>query len=217
MTYKDGEIKHILPSWLKEREDVQAISYAIKQQIDALELSKAYVYGYAFVDGAPEYVLDLMAVELNVRYYNEGFSVGLKRDLIKNAIITAMKDGTVYAVDSVISTIWGDGHTVEWMEYSGTPNHFRIELDNIDSFDRIDDLIETVDIVKRKTARLDAINMKQPAEGHLYFGEIIVEQATQYMDGTEPHETTLSYLTDENDNILMTEDNAMLLDYVGGD
>ena len=217
MRFDESEIKHILPSWLKEREDVQAISYAIKQQIDALELCKAYVYGYAFVDGAPEYVLDLMAVELNVRYYNEGFDIDLKRSLIKNAIITAMKDGTVYAVDSVISTIWGDGHTVEWMEYSGTPNHFRVELDSIDSFEHLADLMETVDVVKRKTARLDAVNMEQPAEGHLYFGKILMESATQYMDSTEPHETTLSYLTDENNNILMTENCAMLLEYVGGD
>lgn len=210
MTFNDGEIKHILPSWLRERDDVQAISYAIKQQIDKLQAYKAYIYGYAWVDNAPENVLDLMALELNVRYYNESYDIDLKRELIKKAIIIAMKDGTKFAVDTVIQTIYGDGEAVDWYDYNGTPNHFRIDLDSLDGFDRLGDMMAVVNAVKRKTARLDSVNIIQSAEEPLYFGEILMEALDVYLSSVDPGDREVTFLTDEGGDILATEDFGML-------
>lgn len=209
MTYQDGEIKDILPTWLRERTDVQAISYAIKQQLDQLARYQELIYGYAFVDGAPEYILDLMAIELNVRYYDENFPIETKRTLIKNSFLVAMRDGTTYAVNVVIQTIWGNGHVEEWYEYNGIPNHFRVSLNQISSTDLIDNLAEFIEGTKRKTARLDAINIDVGADQAIGFGEILMERATVYIDSDEPS-SDITFYTDELQTILSDENNGML-------
>ena len=213
MTYQDGEIKDIIPSWLRERADVQAISYAIKQQVIQILEYRKRVYGYAFVDGAPEYVLDLMALELNVRYYQNSLPIETKRELIKGSFLVALRDGTTYAVNSVLQTIWGNGSVSEWYDYNGTPNHFSVDVDldrDIEP-DDIATLIENIESVKRKTARLDAVNIHAPVvDGGVYFGDIIMEQATAPpIESDEPGEDACFY-TDEEDDILTDEDNGML-------
>ena len=212
INYSDGEIKDILPHWLKERKDVQAISYAIKQQIDLLRQYSALTYGYAFVDGAPEYILDLMAVELNVWYYDRSYDIDVKRNLIKNAFQVAIKNGTTWAVERVLDAVYGSiGAIKEWYEYNGTPNHFRIDLDALgitsDSLkaDQISTLVSLIDKVKRKTARLDSININSGLSSSLYAGHIMMEEFPVLI-GCEEYREDIMFYSDENDILTNEKD-----------
>lgn len=176
---QDGELADILPVELTRQPQVMGISYAIKQAYRALFESQQETYVYAFVDNAPDYVLDLLAIELQVRYYRQEFAIDVKRGLIKEALITDTKDGTKYAVELAIQTVFGNGTIEEWYEYSGTPNHFRVNL-NVENNYNLDDLLSILDTVKRKTARMDGITMHSDGyQAPLFFGSIIVERVEE--------------------------------------
>lgn len=210
---RNGELKDILPLEFTRQPQVVAISYAIKQAYQTYVQVMDKILVYAFIDGAPEFALDLLAVELNVRYYNNDYSVEVKRDLIKNALIVAAKDGTNYAVETVILSIWGNGTVDEWYDYGGTPNHFRVTLHDVTSMDAIDRLAENIEAVKRKTARLDAINISVPANEEIGFGEILMERATVFIDSDQPSSDIVFY-ADELNNALTDENNGLLFSRV---
>ena len=168
---REGELADILPIQFTKQPEVVAVSYALKQAYQDYCDCEINLLVYAFIDGAPEYVLDLLAVELRTRYYQTDFPVETKRSLIKNAILVALKDGTRFAVDSVIQSVFGEGYAEDWYEYEGTPNHYRIILESNGSFE-VDTLVATIEGVKRKTARLDGITINSDYDNPLYFGSI---------------------------------------------
>ena len=61
---QDAELISVLPPYVKEDPDVQAISYAFKMGIEKfLRYSKAASM-YGAIDQLPEHILDLLALEL---------------------------------------------------------------------------------------------------------------------------------------------------------
>ena len=207
---QDGELADILPVELTRQPQVLGISFAIKQAYEALYQSQQDIYVYAFVDNAPEYVLDLLAIELQVRYYRQEFAIDVKRNLIKEALMTDAKDGTKFAVEKAIQTVFGNGNIEEWYEYSGVPNHFRVNL-NVDNDYNLDNLLSILDAVKRKTARMDGITMY--SDGHqapVFFGSIIVERVEETI-GCESIPDIAFFIGDNDEDEVIGDDNGRYL------
>ena len=207
---QDGELKDILPVEFTRQPQVVAISYALKQAYGSFREVQDTVYVYAYIDGAPEYILDILAVELNVRYYSNSLNVETKRSLIKTALLVAMKDGTVYAVNSVINTVFGDGSAVDWYDYGGVPNHYKSVLEVERNYD-IGDLLETVNGIKRLTARLDGITMHSDGyQAPLFFGSILVERVEETI-GCEPIPNIAFFIGDNDEDEVIGDDNGRYL------
>lgn len=207
---KDGELKDILPAEFTRRPEIIALSYAIKRAYERYLPYMDRILIYADIDNAPENALDLLAVELNTRYYSNDYPLETKRKLIKTALLTATKDGTAYAVNTVLEQVWGNGKTVDWYDYGGTPNHFRIELESAEDLDLIDTITKTIESVKRKTARLDEIIVKEQMNSPLYFGSIIMEEIPVYITCPDAPGGNIEFLADENGTILADENGGML-------
>lgn len=169
--FDDGELKDILPSNFTRQPQVVAISYALKQEYDRYLLCLARAYVYASIDTAEDDVLDYLATDLHVRYYRTSYSLEVKRKLIKSAIAVMSKDGTKYAVDTVIQTSFGAGESVEWFDYDGDPGHFRIKLDSGDGYD-IEELLAILKVVKRESAHLDEITLQTAVDQDVFVGMI---------------------------------------------
>lgn len=155
---RTGELADILPDDFTRQPQVLAISYAIKQAYGAFLEKQDLILLYAFVDQAPEFVLDLMMHEMRVKYPGEELSSEVKRSLIKTAMLVSIKDGTNWAVKQMIDAIYGGGYVTEWYEYGGIPNHFRLDIIPEKTADW-NLILNVLDTVKRKTARLDAIRV----------------------------------------------------------
>ena len=169
--FDDGELKDILPSNFTRQPQVVAVSYALKQEYDRYLLCLVRAYVYASIDTAEDDVLDYLATDLHVRYYRTDYSLEVKRKLIKSAIAVMSKDGTKYAVDTVIQTSFGDGESIEWFNYDGDPGHFRIRLDNGDGYD-IEELLAILKVVKRESAHLDEITLQTSVDQDIFVGMI---------------------------------------------
>ena len=205
---RNGELADILPIEFLRQPQAIAISYALKQAYEMFMASQTMVYVYAFIDGAPGFVLDLLAVELRVRYYDAALDLEMKRRLIKSAILVNMRDGTTFAVDTVVATIYRWGEVQEWPEYDGENNHFRIELNANEGGYDIDALISAILVVKRMSSKLDSITMHQRQSQDIFHGTLLTEQFPVVVDSPTYE---IEYLVDENDDQLVDElDNALL-------
>lgn len=211
---RTGEIADILPVEFTRQPEVLAISYALKQAYQTYLNTQKQIYVYAFIDGAPDYVLDLLAVELHVRYYQDSFDLETKRSLIKSAILVGLKDGTTYAVNTVIATIFGEGRVTEWYDYNGTPNHYRIDLEVDNSFE-IETMLSMIESVKRKTARLDGVMMHGKLEHELFYGFLMTELQQITINCAEiPDIGEFRFLVNESSIDLVTEDGAYLFELI---
>jgi len=164
----DAELVSVLPCYLKENEDVQAVSYAYR-------MGMAKMLAWARISGLlgnpamiPEEILDLLAVELRSQYYDETMDVETKRDIIRNSLAWYTKGGTASAVNEMVSVIFGGGRIVEWFENGAKPGSFAIETDMELSADSLKKLGEVIDKVKNMKSHLVTVAVRRDIGSPIY-------------------------------------------------
>lgn len=207
---RDGELIDILPEELSKEPTIRAISRALKQAYQAFYVCQAETLVYAFIAGAPEYVLDLLLPELRVTYTTEALDLDKKRSLAMNTMLIKMKDGTAWAVNRLLDIIYGEGSVSEWYDYSGTPGHFKLVIRPEKTAD-INLILSIIDTAKRLTAKLDSICLQIEMEQETTTA--IVQYLT--LAKTYPDEPAWSWPTlyvDEENAILADESNNILIE-----
>ena len=123
---KDGLISQ---HWPNPDAVIKSYAYAVHKAVD--RLIRTYMRRstvYSDLDGIPESVLDLLAIELRTQYYDDTLPVETKRGLIKGTLLWYTKAGTFSAVTELLSVVFGEGDLEEWFYYDGDPYHFRAVL-----------------------------------------------------------------------------------------
>jgi phage tail P2-like protein len=164
------DLVRLLPDSLKNDPDAKAMMQVVSEQ-----LQKIYVKILPYIGlDIPANMLDLVAYEKHVDFYDVTLSEEQKRELIKKSKAFHKKKGTPAAVEEVVSTVYPGGKVTEWYEYGGQPFHFKVEVDspigvNID----LALLTKMIESVKRKTAVLDAIQFNSiiPSD-QKFFGSV---------------------------------------------
>ena len=122
----NGELVDILPVYFKYEPDVIAYSAALKVGMEyMLEYAKRTML-CADIDELPEYLVNYLAVENDASYYTEDMAIGVKRNIVKNALYWKYEAGSVAAVSELVNTVLGNGIVREWYEYGGDPYSFKI-------------------------------------------------------------------------------------------
>lgn len=190
------DLTRTLPPVLKNDAKMQALSQVIAKELqeNARQIKNNVIY--ARIDELPEKLLDVLAYDLHIDWYDYDYPVRVKRDLIKTSVRVHKKLGTVYAVETALGALHPRSEIEEWFDYGGEPFYFRIVLDVSESRVQADSgkIIRTVNIYKRLTAHL---------EGLYYQCGVIVEVSarTEYfwfrtsaagriLAGTEPYRNT---------------------------
>ena len=79
----DGELLDLLPAAMKADIDMVCLSYAIRQVTQELLTAAAETQTQCFIDGLPEHILDVLAVETNAMYYDQDLPVETKREIVR--------------------------------------------------------------------------------------------------------------------------------------
>lgn len=165
---RDAGLISILPPFIKEDSDVQAVSYAfqmgMQKMLNLANLSSVL----ANIDELPEKILDLLAIEMRSQYYDESMDIEIKRNIIKNSLAWYAKGGTVSAVDEMIQTVFGEGEVVEWFDFNGEPGTFYIETNAELSPDTISQFNEIIDNVKNMKSQLIDVRVNRKIPQQLY-------------------------------------------------
>ena len=141
----------MLPNFLREDKNFRAICNALNDEIKLLYEQTNLVKLYSNIDNLPEEILDELAWQFNSIEYNTSYSIAIKRELIKNCIITHHRRGTVASVEDVASRIFGNATVSEWFEYGGEPYHFKVHTETVTVSD---DMINEFNRVIRQTQNI---------------------------------------------------------------
>lgn len=183
-----------LPRVLREDESMRALASAIA---DVLASRTAEIDGlriYSRIDELPEEMLDILAYDFKVDWWDADYSVEEKRATLKGNWRVHRTLGTKAAVETAISAIYSDTKVQEWFEYGGEPYHFRLLLDatyeNIDP-EKHQRVLEKVSYYKNLRSVLDELEYYDTGGvatqylGAAFLGGEIVDGATaiKYQNG----------------------------------
>lgn len=92
---------------------------------------------YPVIDRLDEQLLDILAYDFKVDWWDADYSLEEKRQTLKDSWRVHKLLGTKAAVVMAISAIYPRTQVLEWWEYGGEPYHFRLDInitnDSIDS------------------------------------------------------------------------------------
>lgn len=124
----EAQITDGLPRILREQPWVKALSLA------AAELHRktmAYIDRsqiYMDIDTVDEDVLDVMAVNWKIEWYDTEYDIEQKRRIVKTALNIRRTMGTVAAVKAQADAIYPGSTLEEWFEYGSSPGKFRLRV-----------------------------------------------------------------------------------------
>lgn len=122
-------IMSLLPSVLANDESMNALADAITDQLVEQDSVIDDIRIYTKLDSLSEELCDILARDLDVRWYDYDAPIEEKRKLIKSTFWVHKHLGTVGAVEIAIAAIYDGTSVSEWFQYGGNPYHFRILVD----------------------------------------------------------------------------------------
>ena len=122
----NAQIADGLPRIVREQPWVKALSMAVwalhKQTIDYIDGSQIYTA----IDTVGEEVLDALAVNWKIDWYDTEYDVEQKRRIVKTALTIRRTMGTAAAAKTQADAIYPGSTLEEWFEYGGEPGMFRL-------------------------------------------------------------------------------------------
>ena len=158
-TLYDVDFTRALPGPLKNDDKMLALGKVIAGELqENIRLARLAII-YPRIDELDEDLLDILAHDLHVDWYDDTHPIDIKRAVIKNSVKIHKRLGTKYAIETALSTVYPHSKVQEWFEYGGTHYRFRIVLDATDAKVpvNLEEIVKTVNIYKRLTAHLDEI------------------------------------------------------------
>ena len=121
-------------------------------------------------DELPEELVDILAYDLHVDWYDYNYPLEAKRDLVKNSVKVHKKMGTKYAIETALGSLFPESEVEEWFQYEGEPGHFHIVLDVTNQRITADyaAIIRAVKMYKRLSAHMDELTYQGQVHGVIY-------------------------------------------------
>lgn len=160
----------VIPPSISGDAQVQAISAAVTPQLQEVSNAIKECIILARLDELSEEVIDLLAWQYHVDFYEPGLTLTQKRTLVKTSIDAHRHKGTPYAVKLVVSAILEDAVVQEWFEYGGDPYYFRVvkiggQMIDADMYTR---LKKAIDTVKNTRSWLEGVSLYREMSGTMY-------------------------------------------------
>ena len=128
----DARIADAVPQVVATQDWVRAMAASLgiihRKTLDFADKSQIYTA----LDDVPEVILDTLAVNWKIDWYDTEYSTEQKRRIIKSALTVRRLMGTVRAVKLQVEAIYPGTTLQEWFEYGGTPGCFRLDVNLTD-------------------------------------------------------------------------------------
>ena len=156
-----------LPPALRTDPSVVALAEALGEVLAVRPAEIERLRIYPAIDTLDEPLLDILAHDFKVDWWDADYSLEEKRRTLKDSWRVHRLLGTRAAVEMAISAIYPNTQVVEWWEYDGEPYHFRLHInvsdDNIES-DKQRRVLSRLNTYKNLRSHLDTINYRMTAQ-----------------------------------------------------
>lgn len=203
-TIYDSDFTKYLPQPLTHDPKMIALAKAAADELLTVSGAVENVLIYSRIDELPEELVDILAYDFHVDWYNYSYPLAAKRDLLKSSVRVHKKMGTKYAIEKALSALYPESEVEEWFEYEGEPGHFHIVCDVTNS--RItasySDIVRAVRLYKRLSAHMDEVvyqsHIHCEIHTHTDFFLYRVPMTGKLNAGTHPQRNTRGVNYDSN-------------------
>lgn len=119
-------LMNAFPQVLKNDAKLAALASSIADVLAKRREEIGKLLIYSRIDELPEDLLDILAYDFKVDWWDYGYTVEQKRQTLKDSWHVHRHLGTKYAVETAISAIYPNTVVQEWFEYAGDPYTFRL-------------------------------------------------------------------------------------------
>lgn len=193
---KIQEIKliDILPAPLKNDKTMVAISKVLQKYLDEnYEYIKRLNILPNIDNLTNEELIDHLAYQFHVDFYDPSFNLQKKRKLVKSSIPHHKKKGTKWAIEDLLSKAFDTSKVKEWFEYGGEPYYFRIHTkDILGSEEKYISTIKALNTVKNTRSWLEKIIVERDLYHNIYFGITNRQLRTNYYSTNSLEDTNVN-------------------------
>ena len=173
----------LAPKVLREDESGRGLLAALQDALRTLSDDLPIAAMSRDVDAMGEAMLDEMAWERYVTWYDDTADLETKRGLIRDALKIHAKMGTPWAVERVVREYFGEGDVLEWWEYGGEPYHFCVTFSTLEVTEaRLQFLRRIVERVKNVRSVMDGIFIFYDAAFTGWYGAAVDEGEILYLE-----------------------------------
>ena len=161
----------ILPQNLLVDKKINAAARALDDELQKITEATRNALLLPRLDELSEEVIDLLAWQWHVDFYEPSMSIETKRQLVRESIAWHRIKGTKAAVEKMAQTVFKGGVVTEWFEYGGEPYHFRIDLLTAPNITQDDTarLLAVVNAAKNVRSVLDELRFRREAQNDMYY------------------------------------------------
>lgn len=170
----------MLPEPMKRDDGTAAMARVAAEELERRGIESGLPRLWGRFDDMAGDLLDILAEDLGLTWYDSDAPAAVKRELLKNSGQVFRRLGTKWAVENVIGTYFGEGFVREWFEYDGEPGHFRVYSPNPSvNQERLEEFLSLLERVKRTSAKLDGIFITLTGQTPIYAGVAVRETSTE--------------------------------------
>ena len=153
------DLTRALPPTLKNDEDMLALARVIGAELQETGRLIRQNIIYPRIDELPENVLDILAYDLHVDWYDFDYPIEAKRGVIKDSVKVHKRLGTVYATLTALRSVYPNSEIEEWFDYGGEPFLFRVVIDVTRAKAPAEyfQIKRAIDAYKRLTAHMESL------------------------------------------------------------
>lgn len=198
------------PYVLQDGDRIEAYARIVADELLKLHRDSDMLAIYTRIDELPEEILDILARDLNVKWYLYDGNIDTKRTQIKSCFYVHRHRGTVAAVRTALTDLYPSTGIEEWFDYNGQPGRFKLNIEIGENGVEVEPykLYKTLELYKRLSAALEKVTLKKRDELEIKVG-IVEQRASKLFVKCEPLDTV--YYCDEDGAILTDEDGNSLI------
>lgn len=161
----------ILPQNLLRDEQIKAAAQALDAELQKITEATREALLLPRLDELPEAVIDLLAWQWHVDFYEPNMSLETKRQLVRESIAWHRLKGTKAAVETMVQAVFRGGVVTEWFEYGGEPYHFRVDILSAPQItaENTARLLNVIDASKNIRSWLDEITYRRDLQDSIHY------------------------------------------------
>lgn len=169
-----GNLLDILPSSVSGDDNVRACAEALNIELQAVTESIDEALIFSRIDELGSDVLDHLAYNFKVDFYDASAILEARRGIIKQAFEWHRIKGTRAAVERIVSLFFDNATVQEWFEYGGDKFKFKIDTEyaTFRSEQDFQDFFRLISVAKNVRSWLEAMRFKQPTTNNMYYGGV---------------------------------------------
>lgn len=124
----DYSMVSLLPESLRKDPFIVALGEAVEKELKDAYREAESLSNFNGVDNLPEFLLDYLAYQKHVDYYDEKLPLDVKRSIVDNSLILHRLKGSPNSIERALLSVGVEAEVVEWFEYDAAPFHFMVEM-----------------------------------------------------------------------------------------